>query len=396
VSDFAQTGLISTLQQLNEGHGAALENELRQICRATPIALILPCHGPDLQRPAFAHILRELRGADFLEEILFSVNGLRGAPGLTGFASALPADVAPLFKALPQRLQVLWNDCPAPLPASKEAAPGKGLNVWAAVGMLLRKSRAQIFVLQDCDVASFRRSTLARLCYASAHPQLGYRFAKMYYSRATDRLYGRVSRLFFAPLLHALVRINGHHPLVDFLLSFRYPLAGECAFHREVAERLPLSSGWGLETGMLCDLFRLIDPRRICQVDGGSGYDHKHQPGSGALARMATEIAGTLLDHLREEGILVNTGLRDALAVAYHREARLAVQQSANLALINGLAYDAEAETALVDIFKQQLEQSPLRGSAPLPCWASVRRPEFDATEDWLDQAARKMPPERD
>jgi glucosyl-3-phosphoglycerate synthase len=255
--------------------------------------------------------------------------------------------------------------------------------------MLLRKSRAQIFVLQDCDVASFRRHTLARLCYACVHPQLQYRFAKMYYSRATDRLYGRVSRLFFAPLLHALLRVNGHQPLIDFLLSFRYPLAGECAFHREVAEHLPLSSGWGLETGMLCDLFRLIDPRRICQVDGGSGYDHKHQPGSGALARMTAEIAGTLLDHLQQEGILVNHALRDSLAVAYHREARLAVQQSANLALINGLAYDANAEAALVEIFREQLEQSPLQGAPPLPDWLSVRRPEFDDAEDWLEQASR-------
>ena len=104
---------------------------------------------------------------------------------------------------------------------------------------------------------------------------------------------------------------------------------------------------------------------------------------------MTAEIAGTLLDHLQQEGILVNQALRDALAVAYHREARLAVQQSANLALINGLAYDADAEAALVDIFREQLEQSPLQGARPLPEWVGVRRPEFDAAEDWLEQASR-------
>src|SRR4029079_9512017 len=127
---------------------------------------------------------------------------------------------------------------------------GKGLNVWAALQIVCHEARSEIVALQDCDVTSFQRGTLARLCYACAHPQLNYAFAKMYYSRATDRLYGRVSRLFFAPLLHAIVRLAGPRPLIDFLLSFRYPLAGECAFTCDVASRLPLSSNWGLETAM--------------------------------------------------------------------------------------------------------------------------------------------------
>src|SRR5204863_692618 len=122
---------------------------------------------------------------------------------------------------LPIRQTFLVNDSPG-VPA------GKGRNVAAAFAHLAGSDCA-IVATQDCDVASFRRADLARLCYAVAHPQLGYRFAKMYYSRVTDRLYGRVSRLFLAPLLHAVVRVAGHQPLVDYLLSFRYPLAGEVA-----------------------------------------------------------------------------------------------------------------------------------------------------------------------
>ena len=41
----------------------------------------------------------------------------------------------------------------------------------------------------------------------------------------------------------------GHIPLVDFLLSFRYPLAGEVAMTRELAASLRPSAGWGLEIG---------------------------------------------------------------------------------------------------------------------------------------------------
>ncbi|MEI9895831.1 MAG: hypothetical protein WDN28_18600 [Chthoniobacter sp.] len=134
---------------------------------------------------------------------------------------------------LPQKITLLHNE-----PNEDERA-GKGRNVRVAIEHLARAGECAIIATQDCDVTSFQRADLARLCYAVAHPQLGYRFAKMYYSRVTDRLYGRVSRLFLAPLLHAVVRVAGHQPLVDFLLSFRYPLAGEVAFTRELAAELP-------------------------------------------------------------------------------------------------------------------------------------------------------------
>jgi glucosyl-3-phosphoglycerate synthase len=146
-----------------------------------------------------------------------------------------------------------------------------------------------LIVTQDADVTSFRGSTLARLCAACVHPQLGYHFSRMYYSRVTDRLYGRVSRLFLTPLLQAFIRVAGHHPLLDFLASFRYPLAGETALRTALAAELPLGASWSLEIGMLCEVFRRADPREICQVDGGTGYDHRHHPLSegGALLRMA-------------------------------------------------------------------------------------------------------------
>ena len=209
----------------------------------------------------------------------------------------------------------------------------------------------------DCDVASFRRGDLARLCYAVAHPRLHYRFAKMYYSRVTDRLYGRVSRLFLAPLLHAVVRVAGHVPLVDFLLSFRYPLAGEVAMTRELAAALPASGGWALEIGQLCEVFRAVDPREVCQVDGGSGYDHKHQPAATALATMAAEIARELLRQFAAEGLGTEPAFLPALARAYRIEAAHALRRSASLALINRLPFDEAAETGIVAGFAAQLDQ---------------------------------------
>ena len=336
MSDFAQTGLICTLQRLNDTHLGNVETELVELAREQAIALVLPCHGADLERPALAHIVAELSGAAFLREVVVSMNGV-DAEGLERARET--------FLPLPQTVTFLHH----------EALSGKGGNVRAAFRHLAKGGTA-IVATQDCDVASFRRGDLARLCYAVAHPHLRYRFAKMYYSRVTDRLYGRVSRLFLAPLLHALVRVSGHQPLLDFLASFRYPLAGEVAMTMELAAALPVSDGWGLEIGQLCEVFRRVDPREVCQVGGGAGYDHKHQPAATALAAMAGEIARELLRQCALEGLPADFAFRSALATAYRREAAHALRRSAHLALINGLPFDEAAETAIVETFAARLD----------------------------------------
>jgi glucosyl-3-phosphoglycerate synthase len=344
MSDFAQAGLICTLQRLNESHLTRLEEELTALAEDRPIVLVLPCHGGDLDKPALVSILAELTGAEFLREIVVSLNGIDREIFL---------QAQERLSRLPQHVTVLWNERPgAPAPA----LVGKGGNVAAAFAFLAERPDWQVVVTQDCDVASFRRSDLARLCYAVAHPQLDYRFAKMYYSRVTDRLYGRVSRLFLAPLLHAVVRVAGHVPLIDFLLSFRYPLAGEVAMARDVAASLRPSAGWGLEIGQLCEVFRHIDPRDVCQVDGGTGYDHKHQAAATSLAGMAEEIARELFRQLAAEGLPIDAGFRRAIGRAYRGEATLALRRSASLALINRIPFDEAAEATIVEGFAARLE----------------------------------------
>lgn len=351
MSDFAQTGLISTLQRLDDSHLPALEAELVELSRSRPIALVLPCHGRDLQQPAFDRLVEELRGAKFLEVIVLSLNGIE-----PDAFRRLAADSR--FRSLPQRTMLLWND---ELPGSTLPAGGKGRNVSAAFRALAEEGRCAIVATQDCDVASFRRVDLARLCYPIAQPSLGYHFAKAYYSRATDRLYGRVSRLFVTPLLQALVRVAGHQPLLDFLLSFRYPLAGEAALTLGLATTLPMSAGWGLEIGQLCEVFRRVDPRAVCQVDGGSGYEHKHQPADTSLAFMAAEIAQELFRQLTVEGLLESGDFHPAIASAFQREAAAALRRSAHLARINGLPFDDASEESLVAIFAEIL----LKGESP-------------------------------
>ncbi|MGB1848551.1 MAG: glycosyl transferase, partial [Pseudohongiellaceae bacterium] len=82
--------------------------------------------------------------------------------------------------------------------------------------------------LHDCDILTYDRSLLARLLYPVANPNFSYAFNKGFYSRvAGDRISGRVVRLFVTPLIRTLKRVCGCSEFLDYMDSFRYPLAGE-------------------------------------------------------------------------------------------------------------------------------------------------------------------------
>jgi glucosyl-3-phosphoglycerate synthase len=181
--------------------------------------------------------------------------------------------------------------------------------------------------------------------------------------------------------------VAGHHPLLDFLLSFRYPLAGEFAMHRSLAEALPGAGGWRLEIATLCELFRRTDPRAICQVDGGSGYDHKHQPAADALVEMCREVAQELLAQLAREGLPCDGPFQQALERAFRRESADALRRYAALARINGLPFDTAEESAMSEAFAGLLGNLSSSVPHPLPSWASLRAERPAAVEEFVEAA---------
>lgn len=377
MSDFYQQGLICTLQRLGNPGAPHLEEQL--MARSPAISLVLPCHYSELGQPALERVLQEISSLGFLREIIVSMNGAPPSNRVSLHANSLSVQKArDYFSRIPQSHRILWNDAPEVRELLEARgipfSSGKGFNYWAACGLILKEGISQVIVSQDCDVSSFDREMLIRICAAAALNDLDYDFAKMYYSRSTDRIHGRVSRLFLAPLLRSLIRVVGHHPLLDFLLSFRYPLAGEFAVRRELAHALAIPTGWGLEVGLLCEVFRHTDPRRVCQVDAGSNYEHKHQPlGSieSGLLKMVAEIATTLFHYLALEGLTVDGSFHQAVCAIYPREAEEAMRRYRNLALINGLAFGAAQEEAAVAGFSQILS-SLSSGEPPsvfLPAW---------------------------
>jgi glucosyl-3-phosphoglycerate synthase len=86
------------------------------------------------------------------------------------------------------------------------------------------------------------------------------------------------------------------------LAEIRQPLAGEVAARRDLLERLPFATGYGVEMAMLIDTWHEVGLERIAQVDLEEHHNH-HQPLS-ALAPMALTVLATLARRMEQEGRL--------------------------------------------------------------------------------------------
>jgi len=212
-------------------------------------------------------------------------------------------------------------------------------------------------------------------------PDQDFFFTKGYYARITgDQLYGRVARLFVAPFLEAVAMSLGRRSAyLRYLRAFRYPLSGECAMTSDLAMSLRIPTDWGLEVGLLAEVWRNASPRRIAQVDLGL-YNHKHQPvGAGAgegLQRMASDICSTILRTMTEnEAVEVSPATLLSLRVLYRRLAQDYLRRYFVDARMNGLRYDRHAEDALIEVFARIIEQAGQRYLAD---------PDREQVPDWL------------
>ncbi len=360
MSDFMQNGVITTLHNLTDRSLETLEAELQRFSMRRPISLILPSLYSELTGPALPRIMGYLKQVRYLNEI---VVGLDRA-GEEEFRHA-----GEFFSVLPEPPAILWNDGPRLQALDKELQeqdlaprnPGKGRNVWYCMGYVLARGTSEVVGLHDCDILTYDRYLLARLMYPVANPASDLRFCKGYYSRIDgDRLSGRVTRLFVTPLLRALKRILGSNDYLEFLDSFRYPLAGEFAMRTDVASEIRIPDDWGLEVGVLSEVYRNLSRHQICQVDIADNYDHKHQdmslddPGAG-LSRMSQEIAKSIYRKLATEGVILSDGFFRTLKATYFRTALDMMNQYQHDAAINGLMLDAHAEEGAVENFAQSL-----------------------------------------
>jgi glucosyl-3-phosphoglycerate synthase len=103
------------------------------------------------------------------------------------------------------------------------------------------------------------------------------------------------------------------------LAQVRQPLAGEVAARRELLERLPFATGYGVEIAMLIDVWREVGLEGIAQVDLEE-HHNRHQPLS-ALTPMALTVLATVARRVEREGRLTSASASQADApdpVALH------------------------------------------------------------------------------
>jgi len=255
MSDFYQTGVVATFHRLGRVGIEKIESELTWYTEERPIALVLPSLYSELEGDALKGIVRELKNVKYIKEVVVTL----GPASEDEFKHAKE-----FFSTLPQKTNVIWNSGPrlgkiysiienADLPVGEQ---GKGRSAWIAYGYVLSQLNFQVIALHDCDIVTHSKDLLARLCYPVTNPSMGYDFCKGFYSRVTDRMHGRATRLLATPLIRALQKIIGYHPLLIFFDSFRYPLAGEFAMDIDLASVNRIPGDWGLEVGVLAEVYR--------------------------------------------------------------------------------------------------------------------------------------------
>ena len=397
--DFQQ-GLITTVHDYSLGNldALAFNRELSQ--RAT--TLLIPCLMEEFSRPALA----------LIRDTLSTLKGLNRL--VIALAAPTAEDVAhaeAFFAGMPFPVQVHWTNGPAvqqllesmgELGLDVTGPPGKGWAVWQGLGIACQD--AEVVGLFDADIRTFGSAYPERMLRPLLDRSHGVAYVKAFYSRLsleTQSLQGRATRLFVGPLLVSLEQIFGPLPYLRYLQSFRYPLAGEFAFTSDLAMNLRIPSDWGLEVGLLSEVFRHVAPSRIAQVDLGL-FDHKHKelgskPSEG-LQRMAGEIFGTVLRGLMEhEGSVMTMDQIPTLEVLYRRVGEDRVRQFGIDSAINRLPFDRHGEELAVHRFAELLRHglSDLMASPiahQLPSWSRLKscNPSLQADLSAAGQADRR------
>ncbi|BCB95432.1 glycosyl transferase [Dissulfurispira thermophila] len=362
MSDFYQTGIIATFHRLGKPSLEKIESELSWYASERPIALVLPSLYSELEGDALKEIVRELKEVRYISEIVVAL----GPATEDEFKYAKE-----FFSILPQKVSIIWNTGPriseiyktienADLPTGEQ---GKGRSAWMAYGYVLSQQRFQTIVLHDCDILTYNREMLARLCYPVTSPSLDYDFCKGFYSRVTDRLHGRMTRLLVTPLIRSLQKILGYLPILVFFDSFRYPLAGEFSMDVDMARVIRIPGDWGLEVGVLAEVYRNTSLRRVCQVDIAENYEHKHQElspedATKGLHKMCVDICKSLFRTLASEGIVFSDGFFKTLVATYTRTAQDMLKRYEDDAAINGLIFDRHAESLAVETFTKGIKKA--------------------------------------
>lgn len=250
--------------------------------RRESVTVLVPARD---EAPTIAPIVRDLvalRSEGFVQQVLVADQDSTDGTGET--AARLGADVVRTGEVFPELGPVA----------------GKGDNLWRG----LTAASGDIVCFVDADSADFGPHFVHRL--VAPLREAGVEYVKGCYRRPWrdgDEVKptggGRVTTLMARPLLRRF------YPELAWL---QQPLAGEMAARRSLFEALPFATGYGLEIGLLIDVYRRVGAAAIRQADLHS-RQNRHRPLE-ELGPMSDAILESVAARLAEDGRLTGVAAR--------------------------------------------------------------------------------------
>jgi len=244
------------------------------------ISVCVPTYNEEDTIGEVVRVLREslVEGCGFVDELAVVDSG--SVDRTREVAAAAGADVFLASEILPE----------------EGPARGKGENIWKAVAGL----KGDILCFVDGDV----RNMHPRFVWGTVGPLLrepGLQYVKGYYDRphaaagvgARPAGGGRVTEALVRPLFALFF---------PELAGLVQPLAGEYAARREVLERIPMPTGYGVETAHLLDVLAGWGAGAIGQTDLEERL-HRHQD-TASLGRMSFAILHAFLTRAEAAGMI--------------------------------------------------------------------------------------------
>jgi len=180
---------------------------------------------------------------------------------------------------------------------------GKGDAMWRALPVL----EGELIVFLDADTAEFSdHYATGLLGPLVCEPQV--RFVKAFYRRPFE--YGGISLPQGGGRVNHLLARPALALFYPELAAVKQPLAGEVAARRDLLERVPFVTGYGVEIGMLIDVWREIGLDGLAQVDLDV-HRNRHQELT-ALGDMSEQVLATIARRLHDEQRLIGVDLRAA------------------------------------------------------------------------------------
>jgi len=206
-----------------------------------------------------------------------------------------------------ERLDVKFFYANQILPGLPRHFRGKGESIWKSLAV----SKGDIIVWLDADILNFS----PQFVYGLLGPLLLYdtiNFVKGFYrlsSKDKNEYYEEEKD----PVTDILIKpfLNLFYPELAGIFQ---PLSGECAGRREVLESIPFFSGYGMELGLLIDIYRRWGSETIGQVD--LGWRFRHSKTDCELSRISFGTLQMIFNRLHDDEKI---DLRHELSDRYHR-----------------------------------------------------------------------------